>query len=449
MEETNGQLSFLKSEDSLLESQEPSIVDYARGQIKMFQSKIRMMTEIESRRMDSITLLKLNHALKNEMEVFISSFFKKYLFLTTEEQWFIQENYSSEYHKLCKLFLEYLDRYVYSEGLGNKIEDSFIVQLEKFIAMDQVSFRDSYYKEIIKTIVKRNKLRVNHYLIFSGKNLLERLNANVSLEEKNLAIHDLKEDVDSLITNSTIHDVFLKYDSDFIEKESAGVLSMLLLYYLNQYVYLSNSNSSIPEKMVEMMEMYIIYHMSSSFLLSKVQEETLKKVKLHVSVSLGDYIRKESLLIEKDIRDFDELEQFKKSKKFRFIEETENLDELPRPITKESLRLELEMFLNRVFMLSESHEKKYMPIFLEEMKEERHKALELGLQYLYRFGYSNLVCDEDFIFTLEDYIASEEDFHVKDPNLCLTKSTLFSRTNKRYVSASYGKSRNLLQSPRN
>lgn len=119
------------------------------------------------------------------------------------------------------------------------------------------------------------------------------------------------------------------------------------------------------------------------------------------------------------------------------------------PITRESLRLEFEFFLNRVFMLSVPHEKEFMPIFLEDVKEERLKAMEIGLQYLYRFGYSNFVCDDDFIFTLEDYIASEDDFHVTDANLCVTKCMLYDRTSRRHVESSLGKRRNLLQSPRN
>lgn len=73
-----------------------------------------------------------------------------YEVLSMDELLYIQENYASEYHKLCKLFLEYLNRYVYSEGLATKLMDGTIIQIENLIAMDQVAFRDTSYKEIKK-----------------------------------------------------------------------------------------------------------------------------------------------------------------------------------------------------------------------------------------------------------------------------------------------------------
>lgn len=292
-EETNGQLSFLELGESITESQDPSIISFARTKIKTFQSKFKTMFEYEAKMLDSFSLLKLNHALKNEMDVFLATFFEMYHTLTIEEQSFIQENYSSEYHKLCKLFLEYLARYVYSDGIGTRIEDSFVMQIENFIAMDQVSFRDWYYKEIIKNVVNRNKLRVNHYCIFSGKNLLKRFNTVASLEEKSLVVQDLKHDVQELIANPAFNDLFLKYDLDFVEKESTGILSMLLLYYLEQCVYSSNSLTELPKKAIEAFEMYIVYHLTSTFLLSEEQKNTLEKVKKNVSEVLASYIQKE------------------------------------------------------------------------------------------------------------------------------------------------------------
>ena len=131
IEDVNGQLSFLVESTSLKEknSNDSYIIEFIKTKIKSFQSKLDFLTRYDDEK-DISLVQKLNTGLKKDFDEFIVSFAKMYEVLTMDEILFIQENYSTEYHKLCKLFLEYLYRFVYSEGIGSRLEDGLIIQIK-------------------------------------------------------------------------------------------------------------------------------------------------------------------------------------------------------------------------------------------------------------------------------------------------------------------------------
>ena len=151
------------------------------------------------------------------------------------------------------------------------------------------------------------------------------------------------------------------------------------------------------------------------------------------------YIKNESMQIESHLIDFDKLKKFTDSGKYKLIEEHESLKQFPKVISEEEIKIDLENFLNTVFMLRGCFEKKNLPIFLDEMKEERYKAMKLALEYFNRFIYRYANIENEMISKLEDYIYAENEFTVSDSALCLTKSKLFARAGRRYVKNSIEK----------
>lgn len=451
IENKDGQLSFFEESNNLIEKEQndPIIIEFIKKKIKSFHSKISFFEKYKNDK-DLSIVEKLKKDLKNDYDEFISSFTLMYQELSMEELLFIQENYASEYHKLCKLLLEYLNRYVYSIGAGNKLDDTTIIQIENLVLMDQVAFRDAYYKEIKATIENRNKLRLNNYLVFDGEALLKRLNSMITREEQNSATKDLNKDITALVTNNSLNEIFYKLDSDFVLEEQKGTLSMLLLYYLERCVYhVIVPNKEVSSKMIEKIELFIVYNFSNKFELNIGQKRTYEIVKTHVSKKLSSYIMRESERLKKCLNDFEKLEAFKNSKKYRLVEQTEDLEDFPQSISEGELKLLLENFLNTVFMLRGNLKKDNLPIFLEEMEEERHLSMELALEYLRLFVYKFANIENEMIFTLEDYIFAERSFHVSNSNLSLVKSKLYSRTGRRNVALEAEKQRKLLQTENN
>ena len=131
----------------------------------------------------------------------------------------------------------------------------------------------------------RKKLRVNNYVLFRGKNLLQRLDTFISREDFKLATMDLNHDINSLVKNDSLNEIFFKLDSSFLEQEQKGILCMLLLYYLENCVYRVIAN--VSSKVIEKLELFVVYNFSDQFILSETQNRTYEKVKENVSKKLS------------------------------------------------------------------------------------------------------------------------------------------------------------------
>lgn len=345
-EEHDGQFSFFTDvEEVKVISPDITFVTFMKEEIKKFQSKLNSFVKYKNEE----SFGRLNALLKKDFEEFIAKFLDLYKLLPVEQILIIQENYSSEYHRLCRLFLEYLNRFVYNKNLLERLDDFEVIQIENLIMLDPVSFRDVFYRDIKGKIEKRKKLRVNHYLVIHGPALLERMNASFLNED--FAIPNLTQDVNALVYHMSVNDVFVHYDSDFIEKEQSGTLSMLLLYYLEKSVYhCLPTEDTLPRDMIEKIELYIVYHFSEQFQLLPNQEKTYEQVKMSVARRLSNYIKKNVAILKRQIKDYDTICKFQDSGKYQLVTE-EAIDLLPNPVTEMELRMALETFLTTVFVL--------------------------------------------------------------------------------------------------
>ncbi len=432
VEDIDGQLSFWEDNRVLDNLRDNYLVAFVRKEIKNFQTKLDFLNKYKN----DLIAGKLNFEVKRDFEVFIETFFQMYDELTTEEFLAFLENFSSEFHKLCKLFLDYLQRYIYNNGIGYELENKRIKQIENLILMDPVSFRDIYYRTIKSKINDRSKLRVNNYLVFRGQDLVDKINNAINKEELKKFNNYLLGDIKDLVSEVAFNDIFVKGELDFLEEDQRGIFCVLLLYYLENFVYNRLEEDSLPQDVVTKLEMFIVYNFSNKFILSERQMAIYEKVKENVGTRLSEYIIIRSEEIKKHLRDFDEFEKFKVSGKIRIIEEKENLDFLPNIIDEENLKLELEYFLMDVFMLEGNFEKINLPIFQKELEIERHIAMQLALEYLKRFVYKNQGTNNKMIYILEYYVYQENNFVVRDSSLCLTKSILYNRVNRRNVAKS-------------
>lgn len=419
--ELDGQLSFLEP----VEKSVPDFILFVRQNIKQLQTEIILL--------EKFNIFEKQQMVKKDFYTFIVSFFEIYHSLSLEETLFIIENYSSEYHNLCKLFLEYLERFLFSKGIAENIEDSFTIEIENFILNDQVKFRNIYYLHIIETIMKRKKLRVNNYLVFRGNALLNRLNF---LEDQSF----MNEELDLVVKSLAKDELFLKCPDDFLEENGKSTLSMFILYYLE--------NNKVEKTIRERLELFVVYYLTDTFLLNDFQKQMFERVKINVATYVKKYILTYAPQIKSHLEDFISLSKFNKSGKVRMIEENELLDDLPKLIGKEELKLEIENFLNVVFMLDSTLSKQQLPIFSNDIIKERHLSLELALYYFSLFVYPEHL-ENSKIERLEDYLVEEPHFVVQNSFLCMTKSKMYDKVNRRNIKDSISKKRNLLQTKKN
>lgn len=417
------QLSFIEVSNVSKKKAEPSLITFIRRRIDAFKDK-------------SCELKKENKNLKKDYEIFIQDFLKMWDALSIEEDLFIQENFATDYHNLCKLFMDYLNTFVYADGLTTALENNSIVRIEKLVLNDTVTYRDPLYVSIIKNVKNRSKLRVNNYLVINGKNLLEKL--NYLFYEENFNKNELYDYIVGFNDYVSFEDIFEKFDPRFIEENNREILAMLLLWYLEKCVYNDiDASRKLNDKSIQQMEIFIVYYMSDNFELTEKQKRTYKQVQISISKKFSSFINKEAVCLESDIRDFDSLKGLSEQEKYKLIDGTENLNNFPSVIDREELKTRLRNFLNHAFLLGTKNRKENLPIFLEELTTERHKALTLALEYIKRFVYKgNEEITDPVIWTLEDYIYHEENLKLTDSTLCVTKSDLLARTSLRYVKAS-------------
>lgn len=391
---------------------------------------------------------------KNLFETFIENYLTWLSNFSLEEilNKYEYENLSNSYHLIGKLFLFYLHTFVYNDSLINQLNQERIRQMENFIEADIIQYRDPYYAYILKIeLLNRKKLRVDGYVVYRIKPFLKKIeklqNSIVGNSEWNqlssLVINkqisqELSTEINILKEDEAYQRAIFEQGSEMILLENQSILSIFFLDYLGYCVYFNGVEYPNKNfiKFVEKLENYIIYNLNDQFNLTKRQEKIFEIVKNQVSKRIASYVERESETFLKMLKAFDQLQTLKKSHQLTLIEENENFDTLPMVFSSEEIQEKLELFLGTVFLLSKNLEKERIPIFNENLIDERNKALLLGMEYLNRYVYSvshEYKLEEPAIVCLENYIDSCKDFEVKDASLCLAKSILYSRVNSRNV----------------
>lgn len=416
------QLSFIEINNVSKKKAEPSLISFIRRRIEAFKDK-------------ACELRKDNKELNRDYEIFIQDFLKMWDALSIEEDLFIQENFATDYHNLCKLFMDYLDTFVYADELTTALNNSEIIRIEKMILNDLVMYRDQFYLNVKNKVSNRDKMRVNNYLVINGKALLEKLNYLFSEESFNK--NELYDYIVGFNNYVSFEDIFENFDPRFIEENNRETLAMILLWYLEKCVYNTLDDSKkLSDKSIQQMELFVVYYVADNFELTEKQKRTYKQAQKSISKKISSFVNKEAICLESDIRDFDTLKRLSEQEKYKLIDGTENLNDFPKVIDRGELKARLRNFLNYAFLLGTKNKKENLPIFLEELTTERHKALTLALEYLKRFVYKgNEEVTDSAIWTLEDYIYHEDNLKLTDSTLCATKSDLLARTGLRYMRA--------------
>lgn len=153
----NGQLSlFGTNENSLIVVSPYSVlIDTIRKGIKSFQSEISKYRLLEDSN-QSLENTKLQ--LEERFDNFIDQFIEQFNGVSLDEVVEHYEDDASEWHKLNKVLLFYLKNYVYNKGLVKTLDDPRASILESVISLDQIRFREEYYRSILEEINRRKKL---------------------------------------------------------------------------------------------------------------------------------------------------------------------------------------------------------------------------------------------------------------------------------------------------
>lgn len=404
---------------------------------------------------------------KNKFEDFIERYFNWFDFYNYEEILKKYEDFSTDYHNVGKVFLIYLHSFVYEESVVNQLNQELNVRMENFVIADQVRYSDRYYSYIKNVeLVKRQKLRVDGYIVYRIKPFLQRIERitnqikNISGEyertlkeitTKTQIREMINEELKCLRDDESLYKTIFEQGSEYVKEKNQEVLALLFLKYLELCVYYGTVE--YPNKaflqFVTKIEDYVVYHIENNFCFTEMQEKTYAFAKEQVAKRIENYVNKEGNYLLSVLKDYDKLVYFKNSFQLKMIEEHDNLEDIPTVYSKEEIEQKLEVFLGTVFMLSRSLNKERVPIFSNGLEEQRDIALTLALEYLNRFVYSiskDYFLEDENIICLENYIAICEDFKVREPSLCLAKSTLYERVNLRNILKDSTKRRKLLKS---
>lgn len=431
-EEYDGQLSFLEEEKFDKENKKYlspflKLIFFSRREYRRLNRAIEVYENIKIEEQTKI----LHASLLKDFNAFIDEFFQQFHAIDLQDAMDQYKDYSTDYHNVGKLFLYYLQNFIYSNDLTSNLDNARIIRIENFIEADPVSYRLTYKDTILK-MKNRQKLRVNNYIIYNIVPFLKQL------EELEQITVDVNKKFKSILEDHTLKEaIFDERDKNVINKENKGVLSMLFLHYLEKYVY-SARDKEISQAYLAKIENYVVIHFSNTFQLSKKQERAYEKAKEQVSKRLCTYIEQKYVEFNKMLHDYDESVAFQKSGKIQMIEIHDDLKELPVIYSEADVKFALETFINTIFMLSENFTEKNLPIYSENTENCRFKAMEIALEYLWRFVYKKAkyhLIDDKNIITLEEYIAKETNFHVEKPDLCVAKSILLDRANRNNASA--------------
>lgn len=435
----NGQLSlFGASENSLIVVSPYNILlDTISKGIKSFQleiSKYRLLEE-SNQNMDSI-----KEQSKDKFDNFIDFFIKEFNKVDLDEIIEHYEDDASEWHKLNKVLLFYLKNYIYNEGLVKTIDDEKASILERIISLDQIRFREEYYRLILAEMKRRKKARIENYIIYDANSFLNEVNKLIDERGENFASYSIAPRVQELLSKENIFENLFVSKIELDDEKQKGILSMLFLHYLRECVYNDPKNADL-NKFIENIEFFVVVNYSPSFLLSKRQREAYEIALKNVSRRIVKYVDKNSEVLFKAIEDYDLIQNRKNKNKILMFEQNEDLEYFPEPHTSSEIRSMLETFLNSVFLLKLKLPKENLPIFCEEAEDARKTAMKLGLVYLGRYAYKEKVNDiEEYIRELEDYIYDDITFSLS-PNdmgeLFSTKSTMLSRVGVRRVKENY------------
>lgn len=460
IEEKNGQYSFF---DSCYEiEKENEIEDSFFKVILCFRKEILELLKVKEEYPNHEKLLNTSvlEAYKQMTKPKFDSFIKRYL------EWFdsypykeilekYEDSYSTDYHNVGKVFLIYLHFFVYEESIVNCLNQELCLRMEKFIEVDHLPYKGKYAYIKNVEMAKRKKLRVDGYIVYRIKPFLQKMEkiasqvSKVSSEyEKIMQNMITKEQIRGLIQvemqniigDESLHNAIFEQGSKYVEEKNQEVLAMLFLKYLEICVY-DNTEAYQNENLLKFIfkiEDYVIFHLENSFSLSQNQEKTYLYAKEQVAKRISKYVNKEGNSLVEVLKDYDKLVVFKEGHQLKMIEEEENVEDFPNTYSEEEIKQKLEVFLETIFRLSKNLDKDKLPIFTEGLEKERNVSCTIALEYLYRFVYKvskDYFLEKESLANLENYIASCEDFKVSCSNLCLAKSILLDRVNRRNVLA--------------
>ncbi len=427
-EEINGQLNFLGIEEQL-NSSFLELINFSKIAIK----KLILLKE-EMINDDSKGLFYYQNIYEN----LFKDYFNMYDYFDLEDLIIRYENYSSLYHNLGKWFIFYLGNFIYKGSYVNCLNVELYIKMENFIKMDPIKYNDKFSKSILEIIDKRNKLRVENYVIYYAKPFLEKM--EVILDSLKLD-EELFDIVKKLLDDKILRDKIFEQIRYPKEDEKNIILGTLFLKYLEKRVYVESYNNYIAKikKFNSQIEDYVVFNMVDINKFSSKQKEILEIAKCQVSKRLSTFILEQKDKINLMLNDFDRIEDFRKNGQIRIIESEDDISSLPVPYSEDEVRLKLETFLRSIFR-STSYVDDLL-IFRDELKNLRNEVLEIALEYLYRFVYKvseYYKMDDTFIMTLENSIIKCNDFSLKNSSseLCYAKSILLSRVARRNILSS-------------
>lgn len=476
VEEKNGQYSFfdLSAKEKEINLKEQTFIKFVakthKTILKLMKTKAQYQ-EFEKRDLSDVERESIKNDTEKVFREFIENYFQEFDTYDYDEILKYYEECSTDYHLVGKLFLFYLDTFVYQKNMIDNINEPLFIRMETFVTADPVSYsRDRECTYIIEYKMKnRKKLRVDGYVLYYIEPVLQRIKkAEQSLlkmkEEFNHLSMMVKQKKIGEIINGEIqkirHDESLQsaifaQGEEYVKKEQSATLSVFFLKYLEYCVYFDSYEE--PNQMhinfVGKIENYIIYHFNDSISLTKRQEQIYDMVKRKVAKRIGVYVEKEGNKFYRIFQNYDQLSDFKNHNQIKLLDASDEkeIEEVPMVYSKEEIQTKLEVFLRTVFVNASISNKSRLPIFSEGLETQKELSLYLALVYLHRFVYSvseDYRFEDEFVCLLEDFILSEN-FKVLESSLCVAKSILFARNNARVTFSNRTLARKTLKSRAN
>lgn len=364
--------------------------------------------------------------LQKDFSIFIKWYFQIFHTMNLETVYDLYSDFPSEYHNLGKLFLNYLEIFVFNEDELTLLNDEDVLLIEKFIENDPVKYRNSYLSTL-KKIKNREKLRAGNYIVVHIEPILKRLEkyGNDSLDQMEIDI-ETKKICSNPIMQSVI---FEQGDELYIKEHEQEIMAIFFCYFLERNYKNSEFKNFIPK-----IENYIIHHFSFQLSLSKKHIKMVELVRKNVALRTKKYVEEEYKNLKESLNQYDQNLKNKKNGIVQILTTKEDVSSFPILYSENQIKEKMIVFLESIFMFTRNRESTILPIYEEDLKPQKFQAMEIALEYLERFGYSGKnTLAEDWIERLEDLLYEENDFQISSPILCATKSRLYARVANRRI----------------
>lgn len=404
-ESPDGQITFLDRKSDV--NRIADFIKYSKNEIKRI---LKDLSYLQNNYVDNEICSSNFKILRKDIERYISIFKEIFECFSSKE---IKNYYGRDlkvYYITLEMFLYYLKIFIYPDDKFNLLEDSNIVAIEQLIFSEKDYFLEKdCYKDLL-LIEGRKFLRPSEFVPNTFSNLIKEMKR----------IELLGDSFENFILAIQENEV-IKSSLPIMREPNPEAICFVLI---NFYPFADC-------KIQENIEDFVLNHFTKNVKMSLFTSQSLKLIKTNILNKQKKQIDETFTMLKNYLGEGNK-------ESISILGFDFEIDNGSSKVSEVELALQMQRILNLVFMPNGNLEASVIPVF--DDKEYYNKICVIGLHYLRMFIYNGKKKTDDWMLTLEEYISKNKFLDVSySADLCVTKSELYSRLNKRAVERMLGK----------